>query len=426
METLRKTSKSGAIMALAAVMALLMSIACSDEAPTPAERPDGSQRELVQRLDRMSGDIAALRQEVEESQRQPAETAPAAATTPTATDEAPDATATRTPTDEAPTQAPTPTKAVPPTPSGPGICGRSPEIQKAILESLDLNLCQVATEGELFRITGLGNNLSLRTVKAGDFQGLVNIEKLDLDATKVDPNAFAGMTSLKEMDLSVRDEGSIAAGAFQDLPGLKTLTLRIASNGKAEPETFRGLPSLETLSLRINEASWDEDTFLTPEIDGTPNLKEITLRWFETKSMASNLFDNLPNLESAEISIEYKGDEKKGDEFQIPDNLFENNTKLKKVSISIGAREKVEINLPESLFSKNPLLEEIKIRSERARIEKGTFRHLTELKKLELHEYLTEEGWQDHKLALHEDSPLYSLITLGGKRPNGYTLIEDE
>ena len=207
---------------------------------------------------------------------------------------------------------------------------------------------------------------------------------------------------------------------------MQTLNLGMATNGQAEPGAFQGLSNLETLSLRLNEVSSDEDTFSAPEIDGMPKLKNISIQWFETKSTASTPLGNLANLESAEIYIGYKGDETEGSKFQIPDNLFENNTKLKKVSFSIGARKKVEINLPESLFSKNPLLEEISIRSERTRIEKDTFRHLKELKKLELHEYLTEEGSQDHKLALHEDSPLYSLITLGGKRPNAYTLIEDE
>ena len=49
-----------------------------------------------------------------------------------------------------------------------GICYRTPELQEAILEILDVELCQVVNEKELFRIRTLGN-VNMPSVKEGDF-----------------------------------------------------------------------------------------------------------------------------------------------------------------------------------------------------------------------------------------------------------------
>ena len=73
MKTLQRTFRAGTIMALAAVMALAISTAaCSSDEPRPTEEPDNTHSELLERLDQVNADIAALRREVEESGRQPA------------------------------------------------------------------------------------------------------------------------------------------------------------------------------------------------------------------------------------------------------------------------------------------------------------------------------------------------------------------
>ena len=89
-----------------------------------------------------------------------------------------------------------------PTPSGPGICGRSPEVQRVILKDLKINLCEIVSEGELFRITDL--EVGMESAKAGDFQGLVNVRKLGVGAKSVEPGTFTEMPSLQALQLAAR------------------------------------------------------------------------------------------------------------------------------------------------------------------------------------------------------------------------------
>ena len=60
------------------------------------------------------------------------------------------------------------------------ICDRSPAMQRAILEALGLSLCSLATNDELFRIESLDLD-SVRSIKEGDFSGLVNLSRLEMD-----------------------------------------------------------------------------------------------------------------------------------------------------------------------------------------------------------------------------------------------------
>ena len=63
---------------------------------------------------------------------------------------------------------------------GETICGRSPAVQRAILQGLGLSKCSEATNEELFRI----ESLELKTAKpfrSGDLTGLVNLSQLDME-----------------------------------------------------------------------------------------------------------------------------------------------------------------------------------------------------------------------------------------------------
>ena len=391
--------------ALLLVLILMLTLACSGDDPTPAQETDRSQQELLRTIDRMSQEIDSLKQGMEESKRtKDAEEASVQE------DETPLTPATT------PIPASTPELAEIPTPTGPGICGRSPEVQKAILESLKISLCRAVTEAEMFRITE-APTLSMKTAKAGDFVGLVNIEELSIGAKNVEPRAFTGLEGLKKLHLYIGDEGSIGTGAFQELQRLEEMTLTVAPNGSIETGAFQGLSNLETLQVSLGE---------TPDFDGMPNLKHIKIQWYETETVSSAPFGNLPNLESAEISIEFRDDEVKRD-FRIPSKMFRNNPNLKKLQLDISAPDRARVNFPEELFSNNPLLEEIRVDFQRAKWPKNTFEHLEKLKELDLHEYLNEEGqWEYSELALHESSPLYSVLTLTGRQPRGFKLDEQE
>lgn len=111
--------------------------------PAPTATPDTVLKDEVNRL---RGEIQDLRQDVAEVERQQQQGLP---TTP-AQDIVED------------------------------ICDRSPAVQQAILDTLRLSSCRAATDAELFRIERLDVD-SVRSIKEGDFRGLVNLSRLELD-----------------------------------------------------------------------------------------------------------------------------------------------------------------------------------------------------------------------------------------------------
>ena len=304
------------------------------------------------------------------------------------------------------------------TPAGPGICGRSPDIQKAILHNLTLNLCQVISDAELFRITHISgtsaNKLSLDYVRAGDFQGLINVQSLGLRSTNIQPRGLAGLDNLKKLELSIAPGGTLAKGAFQDLESLETLSIDVSEDASVEPGAFQGLTNLETLHL---------NGLPTMQIlDGMPNLTHIKTHWVQTPSSQAPL-QNLPNLQSADIGVWFQNEDS-STRFQLPNDMFKANPKLNSVRLAPTARQGDAIHLPRDLFSNNLLLERVEIASSQARLPKDLFQHLENLEQLQLHQYWSDEKWHNHDIVLHESSPLYIVFTVGGRNPSGFRLSE--
>ena len=410
-----KKMAASALSTLTLILMTALAVGCSGDAAQP--ETGTSQQELLDTIEQMDREIEALREEVVELSEAKENQEPSTGRQQADREPRREATA-------EPTVAPTPEMTAIPTPSGPGICGRNPKIQKTILSILKISLCQAVSIPEMFRITDLPR-IEIETARAGDFVGLVNVKELIVHVVDVHPGAFAGLDGLKGMRLSIGDKGTIEAGAFKGLPRLEAMELSIATSGSIEPGAFQGLSSLETLTVQLNEVSDEENTLDLPDFAGMPNLKRIKIGWFETETVASSPFGNMPNLESAEISIQFKDEESRIEKPQIPGNMFKNNSKLKTVRLSLSSDEIVGIHIPVELFAANPLMEAIEIYSVQTRVPRDTFKHLKNLKALRMQEYRTSEGREKNEVALHESSPLYSVITLGGKQPSGYRLANE-
>ena len=128
----------------------------------------------------MTGQLTALQTETAESD-----------STPNPDDQPPatDQTDMNTPGSPLSTNTPTPVEAMKPT--GPGICGRSPEIQRTLLAHLNISLCHAVTTPELFRITEFG--VAMNSAQQGDFEGLVNVQHMSISANKFEPRALRGL-----------------------------------------------------------------------------------------------------------------------------------------------------------------------------------------------------------------------------------------
>ena len=121
-----------------------------------------------------------------------------------------------------PTATPTPpARSISATPSGPGICGRTPEIQQALIETLKIASCRLITEHELYRIRDLPD-IRAPELRAGDFSGLVNLDSLSvqvrtlerLNPPVIPAGAFTG-SRIKQLALSASSDSDTHA-TFED------------------------------------------------------------------------------------------------------------------------------------------------------------------------------------------------------------------
>ena len=180
------------------------------------------------------------------------------------------------------------------TPVSGDICERSPAVQNALIEVLELPSCQIINERELLRVTALEIS-SRRELRAGDLDGLYNLEGLELSmAAPPPPGILADLGNLSRIKMSFQagDEPWRVEGHFPELPDLLSLSLKAHSVEKAESEgmivgdgNLAGMPSLEHLGLSgvrdLQEGA----------LSGLPELRTVGLR-------AHNISDTLNSLDN--------------------------------------------------------------------------------------------------------------------------------
>ena len=378
----------GILLALVSAITLVAIVACSGDEPPPTDRPDRSQPQLEQTIEAMDTEIAALQTETAESQGTAAGNRQTANTQPTP------ANSTQTP---PPTEAPS--QAVIQSPNGPGICGRSPQIQKALLYSLEVNLCQVITNAELFRVTSM-SDLTIATPKPGDFDGLVNVQSLKLNTKDIAPGTFLGLNNLKSMELNVYTYGSLPLGAFQGLNSLDSLKIT-----SSKPESSH------------------EDTLALPDFDPMPNLTHLQVDYIPTlyiETTTESLLQNLPALEQLTIRLNSnQQDETKEATATLPSGLFAHNPNLTTINFTVHSLSNVAIEFPKDLFAENTNLQTLNISGNNYELPTTIFGHLDQLEDLTLERNRDKEK---PELELSKTSPLYNKIVYGRKGTSGYTL----
>ena len=281
-------------------------------------------------------------------------------------------------------------------PTGPGICGRSPAVQSVILDVLNSPYCQFITDGELFRIMGLPE-LRVTTLKSGDLQGLVNLPELNVYAViNIEKGAFEGLDNLENMSLTVHSQGQIEPGAFVGLPSLEELI--IASN-----LPFPYKHSLGPVSL--------------PVIDSLPSLRRLAVTGnIATQLMlqgaSESFFSNLPSLISLSIGIKYEYDANK-EPVALPVNnaFFDGLASLQELHLRGSGL--YEITLAPDAFDSTPRLREVLISEGRLKVHKNTFQHLDELEVLRMPQKQTQDSYEEHRIILSEESPLFTLVMYG-------------
>ena len=270
------------------------------------------------------------------------------------------------------------TKTVPPTPvpAAPSLCGRSPQIQRAILHALDISLCQSVTNEDLYRLNKL---------------------EIDAPATLISED-FAGLAKLKVLHVTATGDFTIPTGAFQELESLTTLTITSRSPGIIQPGAFHALRKLQQIIIRIDVSKPNPEThFPLPILDHLPALTNFSLfthNWITI--LKPHQFDHLPSLNTITIEGEIpNGDPNRS--WQLPHRIFHANTALRTVDIQIGGYRSA------------------------IHAAADTFEHLDRLKYLNLgHSY---QAHDQLRLSLSPNSPLFKHVVNDGHNPQGYAVL---
>ena len=341
-------------------ISILFAIACGDDPPTPNPKPDPTLVELQRTLEELGEAVTALTAQVEKLQDPDEEPKKLSAETTEPTDP-PVAETTM----EPPQPAPSPVAQA--TYDGPGICGRTPTVQEAILLTLRIPSCGMVTERELFRITRLhtgrdsswtGWNWPKEGPAAGDFAGLVNLQGgLSIEGDFTIPAGTFTDLSLEKMILKV---DGIQPGAF-DGAAVQELALETR-----KPLSKGSLPtSLETLSMRV--------------ITTAP------------RAIQSDALEELVNLEWLIIRLHQRTERRTAESTEshhLSPGVLKNSTALR--GISIGTTEHGYGSTPAKLY-----------------VQKHLAVNLPYLEVLRLENlYVNQRGHNDPPLELHQDAPL--------------------
>ncbi|XP_063405725.1 leucine-rich repeat-containing protein 15-like [Mytilus trossulus] len=135
--------------------------------------------------------------------------------------------------------------------------------------------------------------VSLSTV--GLVQGCSSFRALnDNSITSLEPNTFAGLTSLKSLYLSSNSITSIEPGTFSEIKSLEYLYMGDNSITSIDSNAFYGLTSLRYLSLQDNNInSIEPNTF-----SGLTSLEDLDLSDNSITSIEENVFLRLTFLQN--------------------------------------------------------------------------------------------------------------------------------
>ena len=235
--------------------------------------------------------------------------------------------------------------------AGPGICGRTPEIQNTLINQLGIRSCRAINETELYRVRKIG--FSTESIKPGDLTGFVNLKTLELFGLNepMTPGVFTGLESLTSLNISMNlpeeeKTATFGAGAFQGMPELKQLGIQNRSEKTPllfEKNAFQGINHLIVLTIS-GYASIESGTFMgSGEIDyiafgslesiPTDGLDGLSVKRLEvgnTKRIFPGSLDGVEGIQNLIISADSSSDV----EPRIPKGLFSELEELRVVSMN--------------------------------------------------------------------------------------------
>ena len=182
------------------------------------------------------------------------------------------------------------------------VCDRTPEVRDALVTLAGVSSCNDVTEEHLAGITYFSlHNLSITSLKTGDFDGLSSLTTLVLTTnqlTSLPENVFDGLSQLQTLDLDRNQLTSLPENVFDELTSLTRLLLYKNQLTSLPEDVFDGLSSLTHLNLSSNQlTSLHEDAF-----DGLSSLSDLHLSSNEYTSLPEDVFDGLSSMINLDLS----------------------------------------------------------------------------------------------------------------------------
>ena len=184
------------------------------------------------------------------------------------------------------------------------ICGRTDQVEAAILAAIPATNCATVTSAQLESITDLDLSGELiQTLQSGDFSGLTNLQTLNLVRNSLGSGStpadiFAPLTNLRELFLHHNGLTALDADIFDGLTELTGLGLAYNRLTDLDADIFDGLTNLTGLSLANNALiALDANIF-----DGLTNLRELFLNNNALTELPAGIFSGLTSLEGVDVS----------------------------------------------------------------------------------------------------------------------------
>ena len=175
---------------------------------------------------------------------------------------------------------------------------RTPQVRDAIVRAIPgVNSASDVTEAHLAAITELNFGFtSIRSLTAGDFDGLTALERLNLpndtQLSTLPAGIFDDLTALTSLNLSRIQLSTLPAGIFDNLTALTSLYLSENQLSTLPAGIFDKLTTLTTLDLAENRLS------LLPAgiFDKLSTLTKLELDLNQLSTLPAGIFDNLSAL----------------------------------------------------------------------------------------------------------------------------------
>ena len=176
-----------------------------------------------------------------------------------------------------------------------GVCGRTPQIEDALMRATGASTCAAVTDAALSQIRELAlGGLGIVRLVEGDFAGLSSLVELNLNSNRIEeltPGVFAELSSLEVLRLAGNQFVDLEPGVFQGLSNLEDLFL-FGNQLNLRPGMFTGLSKLEYLDLYYNQL----EDLPSGVFAGLPNLAVLDLGG-NRLDLRPGGFAGLPSLE---------------------------------------------------------------------------------------------------------------------------------